>query len=205
MENNVSFWNYLFRPFRYLAGKESVFTGLAVLVLLFLLGFWSNTHFDGALDAHLACIDDQSSPVVHLLYEVIAWFSLVVVLYPLARYLSYSSVRLVDMAGTLATARFPLILFALWGFNPEVHLCIEGINPLDVQAVMAIVEGRLGILALTSLFSIVLSVWYIVLLYNAYTVSANLKGAKAGWSFAAGLIVSEILSKILVSQMHCLF
>jgi hypothetical protein len=41
-------------------------------------------------------------------------------------------------------------------------------------------------------------IWSVVLKYNAYSVSANVKGIVGAGSFIIGLIVAEILSKILI-------
>jgi hypothetical protein len=201
MKSNRSIFAYLFRPFRFIAGRESLFIGLAVLALLFVLGYWSNTHFDGVLDSHYACLTKQSQTWVHAGYQLVAWFSLVVVFYPMGRTFSSSSVRLIDVAGTLAMARFPLLLLALWGFNPGIHICMEGVNPFDTESVMSIFGDKIGLLVLTGLFSIAVIVWYIVVLYNAYSVSSNLKGSRGGWSFAIGLIISEIISRVLLNYI----
>jgi hypothetical protein len=201
MKSNGSVFAYLFRPFRFIAGKESLFIGLAVLALLFVLGYWSNTHFDGVLDAHYACLTEKFQPWVHAVYQLVAWFSLVVVLFPMGRMLSSSSVRLIDVAGTLAMARFPLLLLALLGFNPDIHICMDGINPFDTEAVMSVLGDKIGTIMWTGLFSMLVIVWYIVVLYNAYSVSTNLKGARGGWSFVIGLIIGEIVSKVLLSNI----
>ncbi len=201
MESKGTIWSYLFKPFRYIAGKESLFVAVGVLAILFVLGYLGNTHYDGALDSHYACENQAIQPLYHVLYQLIAWFSLLVVLYPMAKTFSFSSVRLVDMAGTLATARFPLIFIGLWGLNPDIHICMEGINPFDTNAVIAVIGDKLGLLTITGLFNIAMAIWYIVLLYNAYSVSSNLKGARGGWTFAAGLILSEIISKILIRHL----
>ncbi len=201
MENKGSIWSYLFRPFRYIAGKESLFIGIGVLAILFVLGYWSNTYFDGALDTHYGCANQKSELRVHILYQLIAWFSLVVILYPMAKIFSSSSVRLIDMAGTLATARFPLIFAGLWGFIPGIHICMKDVNPFDTEAVMAIFGDKLALIAITALFSIAIAIWHIMVSYNAYSVSSNLKGSKGGWTFAVGLIISEIVSIVLISYL----
>ena len=201
MKTKGSIWSYLFSPFRYIAGKESLLVGIGVLAILFILGYWSNTHFDGVLDVHYACLTTESPISVHALYQLIAWFSLVVVLYPTARVFSSSSVRLIDIAGTMAVARFPLIFAALWGLNPDIHICMEGVNPFDSEAVMAIMGDKIAITMCSALFGLLILVWYIRVLYNAYSVSSNLKGSKGGWTFAIGLIISEILSIVLIKSL----
>gem|GEM_PF-2929138 len=41
-------------------------------------------------------------------------------------------------------------------------------------------------------------IWMISLMFNAYRVSANLKGVRAGLSFGIGLFVAQIISNILI-------
>ena len=201
MKTKGSIWSYLFSPFRYIAGKESLLVGIGVLAILFVLGYWSNTYYDGALDAHYGCLTKESPISVHALCQLIAWLSLVVVLYPTARIFSSSSVRLIDIAGTVAMARFPLIISGLWGLNPDIHICMEGINPFDTEAVMEIMGGKIAIMMWTALLGLIILVWHVRLLYNAYSISSNLKGSKGGWTFAIGLIISEILSVILIRSL----
>ena len=201
MKTKGSIWSYLFSPFRYIAGKESLFVGIGVLAILFVLGYWSKTYYDGVLDIHYACLTQESQISVHILYQLISWVSLIVVFYAVAWIFSSSSVRLIDIAGTMAMARFPLIFAGLWGLNPNVHICLEGVNLADSEAVMAVLGDKIPVL-LWSLFIIVpILIWYVKVLHNAYSVSSNLKGPKGGWLFAIGLILSEILSRTLIHYL----
>ncbi|MDR1370443.1 MAG: hypothetical protein LBJ72_10040 [Dysgonamonadaceae bacterium] len=202
MKMKGTIWSYLFKPFRYIAGKESLFVGIGVLLMLSVLGYLTNTNYDGVLDMHYGCETERLPYGVHALFELIAWFSLVAVLYPVAKIFSSSSVRPVDMAGTLAMARFPLVFGALLGLNPGLHtICTKGISLVDeetIASIVQVIEANRSSFLWAGLFSIPLIIWYIVLLYNAYSVSANLKGERGGWSFAMGLIISEILAQILI-------
>ena len=47
--------------------------------------------------------------------------------------------------------------------------------------------------------SFALLCWTVVLMYKAYSVSCNIKGAKAIVSFIIGLIIAEVLSKVALS------
>ena len=43
---------WLFNPFTYIAGWQSLFIGLAAIILAGGIGSISSTHFDGVLDTH---------------------------------------------------------------------------------------------------------------------------------------------------------
>jgi len=53
-----------------------------------------------------------------------------------------------------------------------------------------------------SLLMLPLSLWTVTLMYNAYAVSCNVRGLRAGLSFTAGLILAEILSKIVLGALR---
>ena len=48
--NRLSQW--LFNPFRFIAGFKALLLGLAIVWISAFVGSLSNTHFDGVLDAH---------------------------------------------------------------------------------------------------------------------------------------------------------
>ncbi len=49
-----------------------------------------------------------------------------------------------------------------------------------------------------AIIAILMIIWMVALMYKAYTVSCNLKGAKAVVTFIISLILAEIVSKILI-------
>jgi len=48
--NRLSQW--LFDPFRFIAGFKALLLGLAIILISVFVGSFSNTHFDGVLDVH---------------------------------------------------------------------------------------------------------------------------------------------------------
>jgi hypothetical protein len=51
--SNRSLTQWLFNPFRFIAGFKALLLGLIVIALTSLLASLSDTHFDGTLDVHL--------------------------------------------------------------------------------------------------------------------------------------------------------
>jgi hypothetical protein len=74
----------------------------------------------------------------------------------------------------------------------------------DPEKFMAAIQNDPGlimqILAL-GLLMIPLIVWTVALMYNAYSISANLRGPKAIWTFIASFLIAEILSKVILYLM----
>ena len=63
---------------------------------------------------------------------------------------------------------------------------------------MALLKENAVMMTVAGLVTMLFAIWSIVLKYNAYSVSANIKGVVGGISFTIALIVAEILSKIVL-------
>jgi hypothetical protein len=133
------------------------------------------------MDAH---VGQSSGFYVYLSENIIDWITTVVIFYPLALIVSVSSIRFIDILGTFALARYPLILSSLLGFFPFTKFYLA--NPTSVLLMVMIF---LMILAI---------VWTVVLIFNAFKVSCNIKGFRLICTFIIGIITSEILSKTIL-------
>jgi hypothetical protein len=142
---------------------------------------------------------------VHAIYQAITWLTLTLVFYATACIVSKSGTRLIDIAGTMALSQAPLIFAALWGFIPGIHIDFGDVDSLSLNEIMLILKDNLGILILNMIVLIIPTIWTIVLRYNAYTVSANVKGMIAVVSFAVAILISEIISKIVLYLIIPLF
>jgi hypothetical protein len=90
--------------------------------------------------------------------------------------------RAIDIAGTMALARYPMLLLAIVCFLP-----IAPASLYDIPRVIVFIFIGLPFIA-----------WMIALMYNAYSVSCNFKGVRAVVSFIGALLVAEIISKIAI-------
>lgn len=182
---------WLFNPFTYIAGAKALAIGIAIMLISSVIISLNNGHFDGAVDVHFGA---NTSLLQAISETLISWASLVLALYVLSRIVSESSVRFIDVAGTIALGRSPLLIIALFGFiprppMPDMH------NP-TLTDLMKVATSP-GII-ITGVASLPFIVWFIALLYNGYSVSTNLKGPKAVWSFIGGLVAAEIISKAIL-------
>lgn len=194
---NSTLYEWLFTPFKFIAGNKALIIGIVVLVLLSILGYLGNVHFTGVIGFSIADINYSSPYLVHAVYQISAWLSMVVVFYITARIVSKSAVRLVDIAGTMAISQAPFLLIALFGLIPAVHLSIGNPEAVNLPEIIQILKDNIVMISIISIISILVMVWSIILKYNAYSVSANIKGISGGISFTIAIIFSEILSRLI--------
>jgi len=183
---------WLFNPFQYLAGMRALLIGWAIILVTAVIAFFSHAHFDGAIDIHFGA---SSSFISYFLEPLIDWTCLIVTMYVLGRVASDSSIRFIDIAGTMSLARWPLFPVAFLGFIPTPVIDPKASLDVLVSQVLSPAVITQGLLTLPFI------VWFIALLYNAFSVSTNLKGSKAVWSFIGGLIIAEVISKIIFSYV----
>jgi len=183
---------WLFNPFVYIAGARALVVGCIVMLLTAVIGFYSHTHFDGVIDLHFGKVSPLS---YHLLEQLIDWACIVIVFFIAGKIFSRSSIRFVDVAGTLAFARWVLVFPTLIGFAINAPATL----PHDTNEILKLVTPAMICYGLVSLVFII---WMIALMYNAFTISCNLKGGKATGVFIAALLAAEILSKIAIHFLY---
>ncbi|HEY0055541.1 MAG TPA: hypothetical protein VGB63_09310 [Pedobacter sp.] len=175
----------IFNPYTHIAGSKALLIGLVFVILTTVVGYYSNVHFDGALDAHSG---KPSSISIHALQHSIAWGSVVLIFSLAGLILTKSRFRFIDIAGTIAMARAPMLLVALLGFAPALHHAKPGE-----------INNSILLITFVMIFPVI---WMIALMYNAFTTSINAKGAKAVIGFIVGVILAEVLSKVLNQQLN---
>lgn len=171
--------------------------GLPAILLGAILGYLSRTHFDGVIDAH---VNDTGNIYMFITEALIDYAVLLFTLYIAGIIISGFHFRFVDMMGTVALARFPMIFVPLATFALPQQKLEELINSLLKQE--AIISPLTALdwtgLFLGSLIMILCLVWMIVLLVNAYKICVNKRGAALVISFILALFIAEIVSKVAI-------
>jgi hypothetical protein len=188
---------WLFNPFRFIAGFKALLLGLAIILISVFVGSLSNTHFDGVLDAHTGL----KAPLWLFFAEgLIDWVCMVVPLFFFGLIVSRSSFRMIDVFGTQALARWPYLITAvvmLPDANQRVIVYI--MSKLTQTAPAAAISSiDVFVFAFAILLSIFMVIWMVALMYRAYAVSCNIKGAGAVATFIVGLIAAEAISKLAI-------
>jgi hypothetical protein len=91
-------------------------------------------------------------------------------------------------------SRAPFLLIALASFFVKVP-DLSGI----MQDPFVIFDSISFIIILILTFPII--IWSVTLMYNAYKISTGASGQKLSISFIFGLIIAEIISKIIIYQI----
>lgn len=184
---------WLFNPFKFIAGNKALLLGLGAMVITSIVCLLEKQHLDGVIDVHGP---KESPSYIFFIEPAIDWFCLVLPLYLFGRSFSVSSIRFIDVAGTSALARYPIFFIVLASLlspkqvnDPQKFLQDIQTNPHLMQ------------LLLLAVLTIPFAIWTVALMYNAYSVSANLKGKKAVWSFIASFVIAEILSKVIITSI----
>jgi hypothetical protein len=190
----------LFNPFVYVAGGRALGLGSAAIFVAGAVAVMSQTHFDGVLDMHAG----RGGPWMALLAEgFIDWLCLASVLAVCGKLVSKTSFRIVDVFGTQALARWPTIFMTLLTLPPAFARFSNDLlkqlsaNPGQIPAISAD-----AIYFFAAVFLLLpLLVWMVALMYNSYSVSCNVRGARAIGTFVIGLILAEIISKIVIDGL----
>ncbi len=187
----------LFNPFRFVAGYKAMLLGLGIILISAFIGSLSNTHFDGVLDVHIGL----EAPMWYFFAEgVIDWLSLTVPLFFFGLIVSSSALRMIDVLGTQALARWPYLITSIV-MLPEanrrfsMYLISRFTSTADS---VALKYADLCIFILVGIFAVLMAVWMVALMYRAYAVSCNIKGARAIITFVVSITGAEVLSKFLI-------
>lgn len=192
----------IFNPFRYIAGAKSLIAGLLILMLTAFIGYLSNTHFPDLISIKMI----SGFPFMYYLLQSLSnWIVFSALLYLTSLFISPSSVRAIDIFGTQAMARFPYIFASLIGFSGSMKKFGDYImyTVLKTGDPVTLSTGNMMMAISLMILTLLLTIWLVVLMYNAFRVSANVKGARAVISFIIVFIVSVIvtgqITKILIT------
>lgn len=195
IDSNLSQW--LFNPFRYVAGFQALLMGLAIILISGLVGSFSNTHFDGVLDVHTGL----EAPLWLFLAEgLIDWICLAVPLFLFGLIVSQSSFRTIDVLGTQALARWPFFIISIVMLPDANQRVIAYVMSELIQTApaAAINSADVLIFGFAMFVAVLMVIWIVALMYRAYAVSCNIKGAGAIITFIISLTGAEVLSKFAI-------
>ena len=187
-------------PFRYLAGGYALIIGVSIILITSVIGFFSQTHFPDVISVKIA----PAFPLkYYILQGLMNWLVLSAVFYLLSVFFSKSRVRFIDVLGTQSVARFPYLLAALTGFSNAMSRFGDYILYEIMDKGEPVVLGSWAFSSAIALivFIILMTIWLVVLMYNAFIVSANLKGPKSIFLFIGGLITAILISAFLNTQL----
>ncbi len=194
----------LLNPFVYIAGSYSLLIGLLIIFCTSVIGYYSSIHFPDILSVKTG----PDYPVMyHILQSIANWLVISAILYLFAVVFSKSRIRLIDIFGTQALARFPYLFAALIGFSNAMdkfgryilRQLLEQGDPVVMSA------GAITIAIVLIVVTLFLTVWMVALMFNAYKIAANLKRGKLIITFITSLILAIVLSAFINSKLIQIF
>ena len=192
-EMTIAQW--LFNPFVRIAGGQALAVGLAVIFASALAASAGGVHFDGLLDFHLG----SSVPLqVAVMEGLVNWSVITVLLWLVSLLAAPRTVRLVDIAGTQALARWPLLLAAIACIPPAVR---QGNEKLVAETLAGRFAMPPAATVVGGLFALACVIWMVSLMWKAFSVSCNQRGGRAAAIFVAALLAGEAATKWLLSLM----
>ena len=202
-----------FNPFQYIAGGPALVAGLAMIALTALLAWRVPVHPDGVLDLHLG----PASPWWVLQVQgLINWACMAVMVLLAGLLTARGRFRVLDVLGTQALARAPMILAVLMVTPRAVRAALGNVTRYAqaaaeqagqlgaqtapaAQAATAVPHaGDIVLLVLMAMVTIASVVWMVALMWRGYRVSCDAKGARAIIAFVAALVLAEAASKVLI-------
>lgn len=195
--------NILFNPFKYIAGFKSLAMGVLIILATSVIGFLSHTYFPDLISVK----NGADFPLIYFVVQsLMNWLVISIILYLAAIFASPSRIRLVDIFGTQALARSPFLIASLIGFSGTIEKFGKYViwTALKTGEETTISSGEIGIAILLIIFTLLLTIWLVALTFNAFKVSANLKGIKLAVIFVAAFILAMIatffINKFLIQK-----
>ena len=177
-------------PFEYIAGWQALAVGATAMLVKAVVACLTGQSFDGIM--HITYVDVAFWQT--LAQQLVCWLVFATLLYAAARIFSRSRVRALDIYGTNLFARIPvlLMLFTLFLIGRDL------IDAIMSGAVVEAAAANSGRLLLAGVVNIVLLVWHYVWSYNAFSVSSNLKGARAVAIFVVCYLIAVVAAAPLL-------
>ena len=177
----------MLNPFTRIAGWQAFGVGLVFVIITGIICTFSNVTFDGVVDMHLVKSLTLLQSFEFLAIDILS----VVTVMTVTGFIVSKSFRIIDILGTMTLSRSPLLILAFAGYfavSPDINELIK--DP-------TIVFHSISFIILI-LLSIPVTIWSIILMFNALKVSCGINGNKLGSAFIIALLVAEVISKILI-------
>lgn len=192
----MSVIQWLFDPFVRFAGGPALGIGLTFIVATGLVAAVAGVHLDGLLDFHPGYAVPLWVPVVE---GLVNWSVFALLAWSIALLITGRTVRLVDIAGTQALARYPFLLSALVCVPPGVRRAHE-------ETAAAVAEGRLPLsqsweLVVASVVIGACLIWMVWLMWKAFSLCCNRRGVRAVTIFAVLVLAGEVATKYALGQI----
>lgn len=186
----------LLNPFEKLQENQLLSIGVFAMLIGSFLGGALNARFDGFLDLHFTYHTNFS---VVILDNLVNTTTSIIILFGLGKYIN-SKTRLIDIITTILTARIPFYILPIFNISGEIMQAADLFISLSQNqiSIQDIPQSTYIFFIAFAFFSLIAIIWMITLLYNGFKTACNTKTTIHIIIFAAGVLLSEIISKTLI-------
>ncbi|MDR0231166.1 MAG: hypothetical protein LBI82_03500 [Dysgonamonadaceae bacterium] len=187
-------WKWVYNPFEKVAGWKAFGIGIVILSITTIVGYFGDTVFYGIS----VKVVPNITWILAISLQALGLAVTVAVMY-IAALLFAKHVRFQDILGTVTLSKYPLILMSFLSLAFGRKLASIDIDKFINNEVTF---SDYSLLLVFGVISIILLVWSITLLYQAFKISTNLKGVKCGVLFAVVMLISEIITYVLITVIY---
>ena len=195
-------WKILLNPFEKHSEKALLLFGIIMTFLGSFIAYLTKSRFDGVIDMHVV---DQITFLEPLVDNLLNTLLLFLLFYLLGKRIN-NKTRWVDILSVSIISRIPFYVLPLFNIDGLLAKITEKIlNGIDLQNLSQppVIEfSDLIILLVFAMVTVLCLAWFIALLWNGFRVATNTKGTKNIVLFIVFLLLSEALSKILISTLN---
>lgn len=188
----------IINPFETYSEKKLALFGLFALLIGSLIGSLFNGRFDGIIDLHFV----ESISFLQVLSDNIINTILVSLMFYFLGKLINSKTRLIDLLTTALIARIPFYILPIFNLNNQMDEAGKRVIEMAAnQSTESILLSDTALLLIFTIFSILALVWFSLLSWNGFKTATNSKEKKHIIYFIIVVIITEIISKIVFSQL----
>lgn len=186
----------LYNPFECLSEKRLLIFGTLLLIVAIMAAMLLSIRFDSALDLHMV---SETVPLQTALIDLsVSILSMILMLFAAGKIYN-GKTRIIDIVTTVFIARIPFLLIT--PFNLNQYMGKLGTLILQTDNISALSTNDLILLSTNSILTLLILVWFVVLLWNGFKTATHAKGAKAVVLFVIGIISAEAISKVLLNLL----
>jgi len=189
----------LFKPFEKYSEQKLLITGIIATLIGALVCNALNCRFIGFLKMTFI---DEAFIGKSILDNIIIVSCLTFFLFLAGKYI-YKKTRLIDIIVTAIIAPIPLYLLPIFNINNTIKTTTENILQYSsTELAHQIPTENIIPLVLFGLFSLLILIWCIALLYNGFKTASNTKGTKAIVIFGIALVLADIASRYVIFHLN---
>lgn len=188
-----------FNPFENYSEKKLLLTGISATFLGIFLYYNFNIKTIGFLKFDFL----EKISIFNVTSQTLIIISVLTIVLFITGKIINSKTRFIDVLNTVLIAKIPFLIITFFNINGRMFRETTMLKTFISNGKLAeITFAKMPIIMIVSLFFVLISVWVIALLYNGFKIATNAKGAKNIFYFILAIIITEILSRFILSILY---